>query len=93
MHQSGRVALAHRSLSRVKVDRLVLKTMPLGSSRAQISPGKAACLNQRVEDNAFHLSTSGDKSRCLFAAGFNGGDFSEFGREFVGGERLDIHFD
>ena len=29
----------------------------------------------------------------LLAAGFHGGDFSEIGREFVGGERLDIHFD
>jgi hypothetical protein len=64
--------------------------MPLGSPRAQI---KAAYLSQRVEDNAFHLSTSGDKSRCLFAAGFNGGDFGEIGREFVGVERFDIHFD
>ena len=75
------------------MDRLVLKTMRVVSPKAQITGGKAACLNQRVEDNAFHLSTSGDKSRCLFAAGFNGGDFSEIGREFVGGERLDIHFD
>ena len=74
---------------RSKVDR----TMPLGSPKAEISGGNAAYLSQRVEDNAFHLSTSGDQSRCLFATGFNGGDFSEIGREFIGGERLDIHFD
>ena len=33
-------------------------TMALGSPKAQISGGKAACLSQRVEDNAFHLSTT-----------------------------------
>jgi hypothetical protein len=40
-------------------DRLVLKTMPLGSPKAQITGGRAACLSQRVEDNAFHLSSAG----------------------------------
>ena len=67
--------------------------MPIGSPKTQISGGKAACVSQRVADNAFHLSTSGDKSRCLFAAGFNGWDFSEIGREVVGGKSLHIHFD
>ena len=75
------------------MDRLVFKTMPVEPPKARMASSNAACLSQRVEDNAFHLSTSGDKSRCLFAAGFNGGDFSEIGREFVGTERLDIHFD
>ena len=30
---------------------------------------------------------------ALLAARLNGGDFGEIGREIVGGERLDIHFD
>jgi hypothetical protein len=34
----------------IEVDRLVLKTMRLGSLKAQILGGKAACLSQRVED-------------------------------------------
>jgi hypothetical protein len=75
------------------VDRLVLKTMPLGSPKAEISGGNAAYLSQRVEDNAFHLITSGNNPALLLAARFHGGDFSEIGREFIGGERLDIHFD
>jgi hypothetical protein len=33
-----------------EVDRLVLKTMPLGFLNAQILGGKAACLSQRVAD-------------------------------------------
>jgi hypothetical protein len=64
--------------------------MPLGSPRVQISGGKAACLNQRVEDNAFHLGTSGNNPALLLAAGLNGGDFGEIRREIVRGERLDI---
>jgi hypothetical protein len=67
--------------------------MGVDSPKAQISGGKAVCVSQRVEDNAFHLSTSGDEFRRLLAARLNGGDFSEIGREFVGGECLDIHFD
>jgi hypothetical protein len=67
--------------------------MPIGSPKTQISGGKAACVSQRVADNAFHLGPNGNKSRRLLAARFNRGDFSEIGREFVGGERLDIHFD
>jgi hypothetical protein len=66
--------------------------MPLGSPKAEISGGNAAYLSQRVEDNAFHL-TSGNNPALLLAARFHGGDFSEIGREFIGGERLDIHFD
>ena len=31
--------------------------------------------------------------RRLLAAGLNGRNFSEIGREFVSGERFDIHFD
>jgi hypothetical protein len=79
-------------MTRLKVDRLVLKTMPLGSPKARISGGNAACLTQRVEDNAFHLSTGGDKFRRLLAARFHSGDFREIGRKFVGGKRLDVHF-
>jgi hypothetical protein len=75
------------------VDRLVLKTMLVRSPKARIPGGNAACLSQRVEDNAFHLSTGGDKSRRLFAARFHNGDFRKIGREFVGAERLDVHFD
>ena len=75
------------------MDRLVLKTMPLGSPKAEISGGNAAYLSQRVGDNAFHLITSGNNPALLLAARFHGGDFSEIGREFIGGERLDIHFD
>ena len=75
------------------MDRLVLKAMPIVWPKAQMSGGKAACLSQRVEDNAFHLSAGGDKSRRLFAARFHNGDFREIGREFVGGKRLDVHFD
>ena len=67
--------------------------MPLGSPKAEISGGNAAYLSQRVEDNAFHLFTSGNNPALLLAARFHGGDFSEIGREFIGGERLDIHFD
>ncbi len=77
----------------MKVDRLVLKTMGLDSPKAQTSGGKAACVSQRVEDNTFHLGPNGDKSRRLLAARLHGGNFGEIGREFVGGERLDIHFD
>ena len=44
------------SSTATKVDRLALKTMPVGSPKAQITGGKALCLGQRVEDNAFHLS-------------------------------------
>ena len=29
----------------------------------------------------------------LFAAGFNGGDFGEIGREIVRGKSLNVHFD
>jgi len=39
----------------MKADRLVLKTMPVDSPKAQISGGEAVFLCQRVEDNAFHL--------------------------------------
>jgi len=39
--------------------------MPFCSPKAQISGSKAACVSQRVEDNAFHLGTSGDKSSRL----------------------------
>ena len=78
------------------MDRLVLKTMPLGSPKAEISGGNAAYLSQRVEESPrrpFHLITSGNNPALLLAARFHGGDFSEIGREFIGGERLDIHFD
>ena len=64
----------------------------VGSPKAQITGGKAACLSQRVEDNAFHRITKA-KMSPLFAARFNGGDFGEIWREFVCGECLDIHFD
>ena len=67
--------------------------MPVEPPKARMASSNAACLSQRVEDNAFHLSIIGDKSRRLFAARFYGGHFSEIGREFVSGERLDIHFD
>ena len=67
--------------------------MSVDSPKAQISGGKAACLSQRVEDNAFHLCSSGDKSRRLLTARLYGGDFGEIWREIVCGERLDIHFD
>src|SRR6476646_10482177 len=66
--------------------------MGLDSPNADIR-GKPACVSQLVADNAFYLSPNGDKSRRLLAARLNGGDFSEIGREFVGGERLHIHFD
>ena len=67
--------------------------MPVRSPKARISGGNVACFSQRVEDNAFHLSTGGDKSRRLFAARFHSRDFSEIRRNFVGGKRLDVHFD
>jgi hypothetical protein len=67
--------------------------MPVNSPKAQMTGGKAACVSQRVEDNAFHLGTSGDKSRRLLTARLDGGNFGEIGREFVGWERLNIHFD
>ena len=92
MRQSRGLALGYRSISVAKMDRLVLKTMGVDSRQAQISGGKAACHSQRVEDNAFHLSTSGDNPPLL-AARFNGGDFGEIWREIVCVERLDIHFD
>jgi hypothetical protein len=75
------------------VDRLVLKTMPVDSPKAQMIGGKAACVGQRVADNAFHLSPNGDKSRRLLAARLDSGNFGEIGWEFVCGERFDIHFD
>ena len=85
--------MAHRSFSRVKVDRLVLKTMPLGLPKAAITGGKAAGHWQRVEDNAFHLRASSDEFRRLLAAWFNNRDFGEIGREIVRGKVFNIHFD
>ena len=75
------------------MDRVVLKTMPVDSPKAQMIGGKAACVSQRVADNAFHLSPNGDKSRCLLAARFSGGNFGEIWWEIVCVECLDIHFD
>jgi hypothetical protein len=46
------------------VDRLVLKTMPVDSPKAQMTGGKAACVSQRVEDNAFHLTTTAAPTCC-----------------------------
>jgi hypothetical protein len=66
--------------------------MPVSSPKAQISGGKAARPSQRVEDNAFYLKLPPNKSCRLYTPRLNGRDFGEIGREFVGGERLDIHF-
>jgi hypothetical protein len=67
--------------------------MAVDPPKAQISSGKAACLSQRVEDNAFHLSLVATNPAPLRTPRLNGGDFSEIGWEFVRGERLDVHFD
>ena len=80
-------------LSRIRLDRLVLKTMPVSSPKAQISGGKAAFSSQRVEDNAFHLKLPPNKSCRLFTPRLDGGNFGEIGREIVRGKILNVHFD
>ena len=75
------------------MDRLSSRRSVLIRRKAQIFGGEAVCVSQRVEDNAFRLSTCGDESGRLFTARLNGGNFGEIWREIVCGERLDIHFD
>ena len=63
---------------RSRVDRLVLKAMPVGSAKAQMSGGKAACVSQRVEDNAFHLGKLSATNRfgCCRLARYTGANES-----------------
>jgi hypothetical protein len=57
--------------------------MSVDSPKVQITGGGAAYLV-----NALRTTRS-----TLFTPGLNGRDFSEIGREIVGRERFDVHFD
>src|SRR5258708_32454096 len=59
--------------------------MPLGSPRTQISGDKAACLNQRVEDNAFHLSAAGGQSSSYLLPGLTTGILTRSGGSLSAG--------